>query len=188
MTIIPFPDQVPDVTPYHGDVIDSARRLAFAEHVKQKHGDLPYGYHLTAVAGLVSCFTRDPDVIAAAWLHDIIEDCEDIDEYVVEQMTNKRVARLVALLTDPKEGTRAEKKLISMPRIMTSRDASLIKLADRFHNHASTILEKSPRFARLYAGEFFTFIDLYLQTGWSGHPLLSMVYGQLEELRNIGEV
>lgn len=147
-----------DITPYHGDIIDSARKLALAEHAKHKHGVLPYSYHLVAVTGLVSCYSNDPDVIAAAWLHDVVEDCPDIDLDVVEQMTNTRVRNIVDRLTDP-PGPRALTKKISLPRIAGCEDASLIKLADRYHNHASTILDRSTKYAGMYLREFPVFHD-----------------------------
>jgi (p)ppGpp synthase/HD superfamily hydrolase len=146
------------ITPYHGDIIDSARRLALAEHAKHHHGTLPYSYHLTAVAGLTACFTTDPEVIAAAWLHDIVEDCPDIDLEVVEQMTSARTSYIVDLLTDPPGLSRAEAKAIALPRIASDPDAVLIKLCDRFHNHASTIMDGSQKHARIYFSEIVNFI------------------------------
>lgn len=172
------------VTPYHGDIIDSARRLALSEHAKHTHGKLPYSYHLTAVAGLVSCFTIDPEVIAAAWLHDIVEDCPDIDLEVVEKMTTPRTAALVDLLTDPSGLSRAEGKLISLPRIAGDPQAMLIKCADRYHNHASTIMDRSQKHARVYAAEFDTFITTFIRAGCAC-PLLDMVIRQGAELRRI---
>lgn len=176
-----------DITPYHGDVIDSARRLACAEHAKHRHGALPYTYHLTAVTGLVSCFSTDPDVIAAAWLHDIVEDCEDIDLEAVEQMTNRRVRDIVDRLTDP-PGSRALAKQVSMPRILHCPDASLVKLCDRFHNHASTLMDKSMKHAILYLEEFDAFLEGFER---AEHPrtgpliaLISMQRGPLMRLVN----
>lgn len=174
---------VPQITPYHGDVIDSARKLALAEHAKHLHGKLPYSYHLVAVAGLVSCFTTDPDVIAAAWLHDIVEDCPDIDLDVVEAMTNARVRDLVDRLTDP-PGPRALAKQVSLPRILASREASIIKLADRYHNHASTIMDRSEKYANLYLSEIDTFVDSFLNAG-HGILLLRMVHEQKEFLTRV---
>lgn len=177
-------NSVPQITPYHGDIIDSARKLALAEHAKQKHGKLPYSYHLAAVVGIVSCYTTDPDVIAAAWLHDIVEDCESIDLEIVEAMTNTRVRDLVDLLTDP-PGPRALAKQISMPRILRSKEASLIKLADRYHNHASTIIDQSVKHAKLYLAEFDSFLDGFRRSGTMVLPLLHNIMEQKIALETI---
>lgn len=172
--------------PYYGDVTDKARRFALAEHADQKHGIMPYSYHLAAVAGLVSCHTNDPEVIAAAWLHDVIEDCESIDKEIVEAMTTKRVAHLVDLLTDL-PGARQHSKPRTMMRIMTDPDAAVIKLADRYHNHQSTLLDQSERFARMYYGEFNDFMGFYINANLNDHPLFDLIMYQhapLGELAN----
>lgn len=163
-------------------IIDSARRLAIAEHAKHRHGDLPYSYHLTAVTGLVSCFTLDANVIAAAWLHDIVEDCPDIDLDVVEHMTNRRVRDIVDLLTDP-EGPRALVKPISLARIASDEDAVLVKLADRYHNQASTLIGRRVRFAKLYSNELNSFLDAFLS--YHHMPLYDMVRAQGYDLANL---
>lgn len=145
--------------PYHGYVIDSARKWALAEFEGVKHGPLPYGNHLVAVAGLVSCFTRDENVIAAAWLHDIVEDFREqftIDD--VRHMTNDRVATLVDLLTDP-PGPRELVKPLSLRRIASDFDAILIKLCDRYHNQSTSLLDRAPKFLNLYTSEFGEFND-----------------------------
>lgn len=167
-----------------GALIDSARMLALAEHAKHKHGFLPYSYHLVAVTGLVSCFSNDPNVIAAAWLHDIVEDCPDIDLDVVEQMTNLRVREIVDCLTDP-PGPRAVSKPISMRKILADKDASLVKQCDRFHNHASTILDRSVKHAKIYLGEFDQFVDGFVKAGTAVYPLMDNIVGQWRDLDHI---
>lgn len=149
-------------TAYAGYVIDSARKWALAEFEAIKHGPLPYSVHLTAVAGIVACYTRKEDVIAAAWLHDIVEDFREqftIDD--VLHMTNHRVAHLVDLLTDP-PGPRALVKQVSLQRISTDMDACLIKLADRHHNQGTAILDADNggmKYVAMYHREFPAFRD-----------------------------
>lgn len=176
-------EAIRDITPYYGDIIDSARKLALAEHAKHLHGVLPYSYHLVAVTGLVSCFSNDPDVIAAAWLHDIVEDCPDIDLEVVEAMTNQRVRNIVDRLSDP-PGPRSLAKQISLPRIAACKDASLIKLADRYHNQASTLLDQSTKYAKMYASELPVFLNTFSKQ-WSGHPLHTYLLDQYKPLREL---
>ena len=43
-------------------------------HQLRKYTGQPYQVHLRAVVGLVSAVTSDDNLIAAAWLHDIVED------------------------------------------------------------------------------------------------------------------
>ena len=70
------------------DLVDRARVYATEAHQRinhrRKYNDEPYHVHLSAVAKLVASVTDDQEVIAAAWLHDTVEDTqatlEDIEE------------------------------------------------------------------------------------------------------------
>lgn len=174
----------PKVAPY--SIIDSARKLALAEHANQKHSGMPFSIHLFAVVGQVACYTRDPEVIAAAWLHDIVEDCESIDLEVVEKMTSPRVAHLVDLLTDP-PGPRELAKQVSLPRVVSDPDSALIKLADRYHNHQATIMNKHVKFATAYLSEFDEFLRAFVSTGNDIDPLFYNIVMQGHELRHIAK-
>lgn len=140
-------------------VIEQARNWALAEFKNIQHGPFPYSTHLVAVAGLVSCYSRDPDVIAAAWLHDMIE--AHRDQYTIADvihMTNDRVGYLVDLLTDPL-GPRSLAKQVSLGRIAGEPDAVLIKICDRFHNQATSILDRSEKYCKMYVSEFESFTE-----------------------------
>ena len=43
---------------------------------RRKYTNSPYSDHLAEVAGIVSTVLQDEYVIATAWLHDCIEDCD----------------------------------------------------------------------------------------------------------------
>lgn len=82
---------------------DKAKEFALDAHGDQKYGksDKPYSYHLTQVADLVARRYEDPELTAAAWLHDTVEDAD----VTVDQIRDKfgvRVANLVDEMThDP---------------------------------------------------------------------------------------
>src|SRR5262249_6200576 len=66
---------------------------------RRKYSKQPYDVHLKAVAELVAAVTDDPEMIAAAWLHDVVEDTPvTLDD--VEKEFGAAVARLVDGLTD----------------------------------------------------------------------------------------
>lgn len=54
--------------------------MMFAREVhkdqRRKYTNNPYADHLAEVAGIVSTVLQDDYVIATAWLHDCIEDCD----------------------------------------------------------------------------------------------------------------
>ena len=60
------------------DLVERARAYAVMNHgrinQRLKYSLLPYDLHLKAVADLVASVSDDPETIAAAWLHDALED------------------------------------------------------------------------------------------------------------------
>jgi len=76
---------------------------------QRKYNNQPYDVHLHAVAKLVASVTDDPEMIAAAWLHDTVEDTPATLDDIAESF-GTAVAELVESLTDvsmPSDGNRA---------------------------------------------------------------------------------
>ena len=84
----------------------------------------PYMWHISKVADILSLVTNDPEIITAAYLHDILEDCPVTKEQLIDEF-GERVANLVFEVT--KVGNNCFPNL-------KSRDAFLIKYADRLQN------------------------------------------------------
>src|ERR1044072_1282783 len=84
------------------DLVARARAFAIREHRRidhrRKYSKQPYDVHLKAVAGLVAGVTDDPEMIAAAWLHDVVEDTPVTLDDVAREFGGA-VARLVGELT-----------------------------------------------------------------------------------------
>lgn len=104
-------------------------------YAQQKHGDtkddMGQNYflaHVCQVVAILKCITNDPEIIAAGYLHDVIEDTGTSYEEIVSTF-GKRVADLVMEVTH--EGNKQDGYYF--PRLK-SRDAILIKLADRLSN------------------------------------------------------
>lgn len=79
------------------DIFERAVQLALEYHSGQqrKGGGLPYILHPMEVAVIVSTLTDDREVLAAAMLHDVVEDTPATVE-AVEERFGPRVAALVA--------------------------------------------------------------------------------------------
>lgn len=137
------------------------RALAFAT---MKHGEIdhrrkytnePYIEHPKAVAEIVRSVPHTEEMIAAALLHDTVEDTNTSLEEINNEF-GAVVAELVEMLTDvskPEDGSRQRRK--SLDRKHTARampEAKTIKLADLIHNSQS-ILEHDPEFAKVYMAE-----------------------------------
>jgi (p)ppGpp synthase/HD superfamily hydrolase len=96
----------------------------------------PYVNHLLEVASLVAEATggRDPDLLAAALLHDAVEDQEISRDRIAVEF-GEEVAVLVAEVTDDKSLPKAERKRLQVEHAPAkSHRAALIKLADKTSN------------------------------------------------------
>jgi (p)ppGpp synthase/HD superfamily hydrolase len=116
---------------------DPEAALAWAKelHGDQRYGDQPYETHLQAVADVLRRFGHGerPELIAAAYLHDAIEDQEVTRAEIAERFGNQ-VAAIVDAVSDPLGAERADRKAAAYPRIRALDDAVRVKLADRIAN------------------------------------------------------
>lgn len=138
--------------------IQSAQYFATQEHVVKRGqlygGVLPYTHHLEAVANIVSAFDLgDEDLIVAAWLHDVVEDCE-VKEKNLRELFGHRVADIVMAVSNEAGENRKIRNLLTYPKIRGTEDAIIIKLADRIAN-----TQKRGSLHQMYAKEYSVFKD-----------------------------
>lgn len=117
------------------DLILNARRFAHKYHGDQKYSqEFPYTMHLQATESVLLRFgITDPELRAAAWLHDVLEDTTATYENVA-LFFGDRIADIVSAVTEPKGGNRKWRHEQTYPRIRESADAVIVKLADRIAN------------------------------------------------------
>ncbi len=140
-------------------LVSRARNLARQSHEQvgqtRKSTGAPYIVHPTAVVEIVRSVPHTQHMLAAAWLHDTIEDTH-LTLADIEIAFGTHVATLVDMLTDVStraDGNRATRKEID--RQHTSRaspEAKTIKLADLIDNVRS-ISRHEPAFAPKYIAE-----------------------------------
>ena len=143
---------------YWGNELVS-RSVAFAAeaHASQtrKYTNEPYITHPISVARMVAEEAGTPEMIAAALLHDIVEDTPVTAEQI-EMEFGGVVAELVRQLTDvsrPEDGNRAHRKALDRDHLSKgSAAAKTIKLADLIDN-AGSIQKHDPKFAKVYMAE-----------------------------------
>jgi len=169
-------------------IVPRAEKFARFQHCGQlrKYTKEPYWHHCRNVAQLVSEVTDDPNIIAAAWLHDVVEDTP-VSHTAIYWLFGPNIQRLVEELTDvsrPQDGNRATRKAIDREHLSKASDAAkTIKLADLIDNTKS-IVEHDPGFARVYLQEK----SLLLPELLGGDPTLielaSMIYR--DAIRKLG--
>ena len=104
----------------------------------RKGTDLPYIVHPVEVMAIASALTDDPEILAAAVLHDVIEDCA-VTEEELSMRFGARVTRLVLSETQLSAGdpfaTWDMRKKEAIARIARGgRSVKLIALADKLSN------------------------------------------------------
>lgn len=129
-------------------------RKAHAGQIRKYTGE-PYVEHCRRVAELVAGHTTDEEIIAAAWLHDTVEDCGiAIDD--LRALFGDRVATLVGHLTDisrPSDGNRATRKALDREHLRHGHpDAKTVKCADLIDN-TQDISKHDQSFAKVYLAE-----------------------------------
>lgn len=95
----------------------------------------PYIVHPLEVGEIVSEMTDDEEVIAAAVLHDTIEDCEEVTEEMLRREFGERVALMVAHESEDKTKSWKERKNATIEYLRHApRELQYIGLADKLSN------------------------------------------------------
>lgn len=136
-----------------------AYTFALAAHAaigqKRKYTGEDYIHHPTEVSDIVWNRGCNDEMVAAAYLHDVVEDTQ-VPLSLIESEFGKCIATLVEGLTDvskPEDGNRAVRKEIDRQHTAKQSPAcKTIKLADLISNSKS-ILQHDNEFAKVYLKE-----------------------------------
>lgn len=119
-------------------IVARARAFAEARHEGQTRKDRhrrPYVTHLAEVAQLAARFGGGEEVVAAAWLHDTVEDCPPTSLAEIETAFGATVRAIVAEVTDDKRLDKAERKRLQVAHAPSkSPEAALLKVCDKISN------------------------------------------------------
>lgn len=110
-------------------LIKRALQFAILAHKDQSRDDgAPFITHPIQVANIIRQVTNDADLIAAAYLHDVVEDTDVTPEQLKAEF-GTRITDLVLEVTHEGDETHG----YYFPRLET-RDGALLKFADRLSN------------------------------------------------------
>lgn len=121
-------------------MIQEAAEFAEKAHagIYRKGGKIPYFCHLKETALLVAQMTEDETVIAAAYLHDVLEDTEVTGEEIEKQF-GLRILNLVAEESENKSLTWRQRKEATLQHLSRAdRTVKILALADKLSNMRST--------------------------------------------------
>ena len=128
---------------------------------KRKYSGDDYIVHPQRVAAIVEKHGGTDEMIAAAWLHDTVEDT-DVTLELITKTFGYEIASIVEGLTDvslPSDGNRAKRKSIDrMHSASASTEAQFVKCADIIDN-SWDIAENDLSFAKVYKSEVFLLLN-----------------------------
>ena len=139
------------------DIALEAKGFAMCAHRNQRRKceDAEYVVHCERVARLVARYTADPNVIAAAFMHDVLEDT-DVTAEEMRRVFGDAVTNLVLEVTDvsrPSDGNRRVRKDKDRDHLAgSSSGGATIKLAYLIDNSGS-IAAHDRGFAFIYLRE-----------------------------------
>lgn len=142
-------------------IMEKARKFAIEKHGLQRRkftGEMYY-FHPIRVAEIIQNFENNESVIAAAYMHDLIEDT-DVKYEDILQLFGTEIANLVFELTNVRKMIeKMGKKIYQTEKLNNMSDnAFLIKLADRLDN-VSDFKISDQYFAERYSKETLYVLD-----------------------------
>ncbi|MDE2399456.1 MAG: HD domain-containing protein [Patescibacteria group bacterium] len=159
-----------NLSPY----VKKALYFAAEKHDGQyrKGGHVPYIVHPVQVAFTISTYTNNENVIAAALLHDVLEDCADVSLAILQNEFNDSTAQIVyevSLVDSKKYKTWKEKKKAYLEKIKNaSKNALMIVAADKMsnmHGYFSALRDKGDLVAKDFGGTTDEYFWYYVEVG-----------------------
>jgi (p)ppGpp synthase/HD superfamily hydrolase len=140
------------------ELVLKAHAFAIKAHagVFRKWSGEPYVEHAERVAASLAALGFGPEVVAAGYLHDVVEDCPVSAEELAAEFGPK-VAALVVEVTNPKIPKVPENRAFRKAAVVNhlagaSYEGASIKLADMLDN-SSNVAALAPEFAKGYLAE-----------------------------------
>lgn len=166
------------------DLVHRARDFALKAHKNMNHRRkytlAPCAAHLQNVSDLVSSVTDEAEILAAAWLHDVVEDTPTTLEDV-ESAFGRETAHLVDCLTTvskPSDGNRTVRMEIDRQHLARAdSSAKTIKLADLIDN-CRDICKHNSKFAKAFLQEMADLLQVLKQGDSKLYDLASKIHMQ----------
>ena len=165
-----------------GPVLE-ALQFAAHKHRDQRRKDLeasPYINHPIALANILwrEGGVQQPEVICAALLHDTIEDTDTTPEELQERF-GRKVAHIVGEVTDDKALDKAVRKRLQVEHAPhLSREAKLVKLADKISNLRDMAASPPKTWPKSRVREYFDWAKRVVDGLRGVHPELEEIFDE----------
>jgi len=169
-------------------LILKALEFAALKHRDQRRKDAlasPYINHPIALANVLTREggVSDPVVMAAALLHDTVEDTETTPAELRE-VFGDRIAGIVDEVTDDKNLLKAERKRLQVERAAhISREAKLVKLADKICNVRDVAYQPPAKWDLTRRREYFEWAKAVVDQMRGLHPGLERKFDEAYALK-----
>ena len=169
-------------------LILKALEFAALKHRDQRRKDAlasPYINHPIALANVLTSEggVSDPEVLAAALLHDTVEDTETTPAELRE-VFGDRIAGIVEEVTDDKNLPKAERKRLQVERAAhISREAKLVKLADKICNVRDVAYHPPAKWDLTRRREYFEWAKAVVDQMRGLHPGLERKFDEAYALK-----
>ncbi len=166
-------------------ILKKALYFAAQKHDGQyrKGGRVPYFAHPVQVAFGVSMYTNDEEILAAAFLHDVLEDCPGVSIRLLRKEFGNRIAQIVSEMTlvrGNKRTTWQQKKKTYLKKIkVASKDTLIIVAVDKMINlqaYFDALESRGQEMAHYFSGTpdgyqwYYTEIAKILTSKLGKHP------------------
>ena len=166
----------------------SAISFAADKHRNQRRKDIeasPYINHPIALANILAneAGIEDEEVLAAAILHDTIEDTETTSQELAD-LFGDYVTAIVLEVTDDKSLPKAERKRLQIEHAPTiSRRAKLVKIADKIANLRDIAASPPADWSLQRQQEYFDWAKAVVAGLRGIHPTLERIFDEVYQYR-----
>gem|GEM_PF-4503223 len=158
------------------NLVQQAAEFAACHHRHQLYGNLPYIVHLCDVVWTLVEFGHDNQaMLAAGFLHDVVEDC-DISIDRIESLFGVRVAVRVEAVTGIGKN-RAERKASMIASLQAYSPAVPLKMADRLSNIRASVRD-NPSKLEMYRAEAADYAELFEAADPEMHKAIKEALGK----------
>lgn len=147
---------------YDPELVMRARAFAVASHASQMYGTRPYIEHLDATVSALIKLHVPSLVLAAGYLHDVLEDCPSVSVAEIQTEFSAEIAKIAYDCTGL-GNSRHERMLDKASKIALNRSAAKVALCDRWCNMKQCVADNNHSLLARYAKELPLFLPAFLE-------------------------